>query len=672
MPTLLAWLRNASRQLSQMWESNPLTLLLLIGFTGLAVGLLIAMKTRFGQAKPLWTCAILSVLAHILLIGYAYGTKLISAVPVADDVVKFTLIEQTSSPEDPIALPPQPWELPPTEELPDEEPEATEPTIAPREQPLTQRDQELSLPGEPATSPSTPLDSNALFLAPAVEAVAPAEDVLKRIAKLDGEELQQRPPSSRLQPQLDPLIQQTTESEEPQRELPDDPIDPDEPIEIAEPAAELTSQAELVPIRPIERQLDFREQVDQLAHHDAALPPSAAGPPEPDRLTWRSAEQGRQDVEPIVSPVAAKIRRGDGKPMPQIFHARTEEKSAEWLRNNGTSVETQQAVESALKFLAATQEIDGRWDASQFGGGMEQRVLGHDRQGAGVEADTAVTALALLAFLGSGNTHLEGEHQSVVRTGLEYLIRTQHRDGNLAGNALLFSKMYCHSMATLALSEAYAMTGDPRIRASVERAVEYSIRAQHPQGGGWRYQPGDQGDMSQFGWHVLAFKSARLGGIEIPRQTWQRMQTFLQSCSSGSQGGLAAYRPGQRPSPTMTAEALVCRFFLETHPSKSTIAEAAAEIVNRSPGRGPVNYYYWYYGTLALKLSGGDPWQTWNEALVQQLSRLQVKNGKFAGSFEPNGLWCGYGGRIYSTAMATLCLESYYRYQPAIKTANNR
>ena len=30
----------------------------------------------------------------------------------------------------------------------------------------------------------------------------------------------------------------------------------------------------------------------------------------------------------------------------------------------------------------------------------------------------------------------------------------------------------------------------------------------------------------------------------------------------------------------------------------------------------------------------------------------------------PNTVWGGYGGRVYTTAMATLCLEVYYRYLP--------
>ena len=46
-----------------------------------------------------------------------------------------------------------------------------------------------------------------------------------------------------------------------------------------------------------------------------------------------------------------------------------------------------------------------------------------------------MTGLALLAFLASGHTHLDGPYRDDVRRGLEYLMRTQAADGNLGGQA---------------------------------------------------------------------------------------------------------------------------------------------------------------------------------------------------------------------------------------------
>ena len=57
-------------------DSFDLQLALLIGSGLLAVALLVLSLTKWGQARPVWKCVILSVAAHILLMGYAYGTRL--------------------------------------------------------------------------------------------------------------------------------------------------------------------------------------------------------------------------------------------------------------------------------------------------------------------------------------------------------------------------------------------------------------------------------------------------------------------------------------------------------------------------------------------------------------------------------------------------------------------
>ena len=68
----------------------------------------------------------------------------------------------------------------------------------------------------------------------------------------------------------------------------------------------------------------------------------------------------------------------------------------------------------------------------------------------------------------------------------------------------------------------------------------------------------------------------------------------------------------------------------------------------------------------------GEHWRRWNDALTSQLLNAQGAAGENAGSWEPNDVWGGYGGRVYSTALATLCLEVYYRYLPLyVEAASN-
>ena len=365
----------------------------------------------------------------------------------------------------------------------------------------------------------------------------------------------------------------------------------------------------------------------------------------------------------------APVRPLDGRPLPAPYRNRQADRRLEIAQQHGGNVNTEAAVRDALQWLALQQSTDGRWVAAAFGAGRESRVAGQDRGGAGAHADTGLTGLALLSFLGAGETHLAGPHREQIQRGLEFLLRSQRPDGELGGSAELFARMYCHGMATLALSEALSMTGDDRIRPFLERAVNFTVRAQDPVTGGWRYRPGDSGDTSQFGWQLMSLKSAQLAGVHVPPATWTNAQRFLQTVTSGSQQGLASYRPGERPSRTMTAEALVCRILLDSH-REPQIREALGFVLQELPRAESENHYYWYYGTLALFQTQGDGWPVWNDALQRQLLARQRQDGGSKGSWDPDPVWGPHGGRVFSTAMATLCLEVYYRYLPLYQTAS--
>jgi hypothetical protein len=226
--------------------------------------------------------------------------------------------------------------------------------------------------------------------------------------------------------------------------------------------------------------------------------------------------------------------------------------------------------------------------------------------------------------------------------------------------------MYCHGIATLALSEAYSLTGDAGLVDPVSRAIAFTLASQHPNSGGWRYgppRPGDSsqfGDTSQFGWQLMALTSAYYSGFQIPQDTWTRADIFLNSVAAGSRRGLASYRPGYPVSTTMTAEAMLCRLFRSTPTNDPSISEGANRLMRNLPGTGRVNYYYWYYATLALYHLQNEDWQRWNSAVKRELLHRQANDG----SWDANSVWGSSGGKVYSTALAALTLEVYYRYRP--------
>jgi hypothetical protein len=139
---------------------------------------------------------------------------------------------------------------------------------------------------------------------------------------------------------------------------------------------------------------------------------------------------------------------------------------------------------------------------------------------------------------------------------------------------------------------------------------------------------------------------------------------FLSRVAAGRSRGLASYRPGGPPTPTMTAEALACHAFLGGTPGEAAQAEAVQFLLQQTPAAGPVNLYYWYYATVALFQLQGEAWEKWNEQLKSRLLALQVADGAAAGSWPTAAVWGSYGGRVYTTAMAALCLEIYYRHLP--------
>ena len=358
-------------------------------------------------------------------------------------------------------------------------------------------------------------------------------------------------------------------------------------------------------------------------------------------------------------------------PLPSTYLDRFAKDREALVEKRGGSAQTERAVRAALGWLATAQSNNGGWDASRFGAGAARVVLDQDRRGAGAQADTGVTGLALLAFLGGGHTHSSGAYTHEVAGGLEYLRQRQRADGALYGDAELFAQMYCHSMATFAVCEALALTGDERLEPMARAAIRYTLSMQHPTDGGWRYKYGHRGDTSQLGWQLMSLKSAQLAGIDVPPATWTLVDRFLQRVRRGSAGGLASYQPGTAPSRTMTAEALFCRQLQQEQQHgnlpAAAIQEAGASLAAALPSASERNLYFWYYATLALHRNqtlsseATEAWEDWNHALTTTLLTTQQSDG----SWDVNTVWGGCGGRVYTTALSALCLEVYYRYSPA-------
>jgi hypothetical protein len=670
-----------------LFSNRSLGIALWVGLAVLSLALLILMRTHWGQAQPLSKCIVLSVFAHLLLFMYAYGTRLFVEQPPGrvDEPIQLAFIQtdeksdQAESTDES-----QPWtDLTAEDTVAPGLPAADKSETASLNIERTAASEDWAAGGETMPSDQLPdtvpeRDTEAAAAPTPIHhdrspVAAAAMDPLPRKRAVDPDPvISTNPIPDRIQPA--PTTRRQLERGAENR-LPSQLVDIGSRMQ---QLADIEPRAETGDSLPGQRdQLSQSENrgdsaiestgilAERSASESAEFQPLVAIPSSPviaRKKQETSSAAPPATVEQIVASVPRRL--GDGRPIPEPYRLRNAAAREEVAAAMGGGTRAAAAVESALAWLAAQQERDGRWDPARWGAGIETHVAGEDRGGAGATADTGITGLAILAFLANGESHLEGIYRKNVQHGLEYLLRSQKPDGNLAGNARFCSQMYCHGMASLALSEALALTGDVRIQPYVENAVKYSVAAQHETTGGWRYQPGDQGDMSQFGWQVMALKSAQLAGIEIPQRTRDGMLHFLVLCQKGNHGGLAGYRPGMPPSRTMTAEALACRYFIEGAPTAAQVTEASEYLLSEAPQSGTANYYYWYYGTLAMFQAQGDAWQQWNDAMQSELTRRQRTDGHLAGSWDPDSVWGSYGGRVYSTAMATLCLEVYYRYLP--------
>jgi hypothetical protein len=314
----------------------------------------------------------------------------------------------------------------------------------------------------------------------------------------------------------------------------------------------------------------------------------------------------------------------------------------------GGNEETETAVDKALAFLASTQAEDGRWDLSENSGAANH--------------DMAATAFALLAFYGRGETHnSECQYREVVDKGIRWLIDQQDKaDGDLRGKNPK-GDMYDHGIASLAMIEAYGVTKDTELlRPRAIAAVEFITTAQHEEGG-WRYKPGQKGDLSVSGWMVMALASAKWSGLRVKDETIAGARRFLKEVSSGKDNGAFGYTDkvgGGGHTPAMNAVGFFCSQLLGLSSSSARAWESSTLIDKK--GLDVADLYYAYYGTLASYQHQGPAWRRWLEAMKKQLVTTQTEDGSWA----VKGKHSGQMGPVITTSLVALCLEAHYRYTP--------
>ncbi len=376
-------------------------------------------------------------------------------------------------------------------------------------------------------------------------------------------------------------------------------------------------------------------------------------------------------------------------------------------------------VIAALTWLARHQSEDGGWEPALFHlecQGGRCTGTGNAKYGIGV------TALGALAFLGAGYggsadeayvDPLGRKPRSFTRAAaraLERLRQSQGPDGAFAAPGAL-RPMFSHALATLAQAEAARWLADPAAAESARKGVEYLIAGRVP-GKGWRYEPKtDKADSAVTGWALIALWSARQAGIPVEEAAVAEARGFLDSLTDANygrcgylhvkdiggkvvDGDLGVSRVAREfgrgvevgnlneayaDHEALSAEAMAARFLSGGDTKDVRFELTAKALVQDLPywdtGKKSIDYYYWFFGTLALSLlEGADGLATgkygkhWSKAASETISRNQDGEdaGCSHGSWAELERWSHAGGRPYGAALNAITLQVLFGFERAL------
>jgi hypothetical protein len=313
----------------------------------------------------------------------------------------------------------------------------------------------------------------------------------------------------------------------------------------------------------------------------------------------------------------------------------------------------------SLVYLSASQNDDGKWH-DEFLDKTEK-------------ADTVVTSLALLAFLGASNTEKRGRYKENVKRGVAWLIAQQNQEGRIwAPKDNWGGELLSHAIAGMALAEAAGMGRVAETKAAAQKALDWTCAdgmskdendEANQQISGWGFTEGGYTHLLPTMIIVMQLKSGRVSDLNVSPAAFDRATRFLDACEDKKSG---KKRYGWMPGEPATPEATLCGCLIGQFlgDPREILADAVQwatqEIFNAPQLSVRRNLLTQYSGILAAYQQGGAVWEFWKEDRKMALLSAQHKSGKLAGSWDPVCLENGESpglGRIGVTAMAGLYFE---------------
>lgn len=309
-------------------------------------------------------------------------------------------------------------------------------------------------------------------------------------------------------------------------------------------------------------------------------------------------------------------------------------------------VEATRQIAESLEALAELQNADGSFGSGRYG------------------KNVAVTALACLAFMADGHLPGRGKYGPVVQKGLENVLSNATETGLIAGDSGN-GPMYGHGFATLFLGEVYGMTlgGEDtdlarRTHDALVKACRLIERTQNGEGG-WRYNPVPfDADVSVTICQIMALRSARNAGIEVPKATIDRAVEYVRKCQNPD-GGFMYQLPSGMSAWPRSAAGVASLYYAGIYSDQAIdkgVSYLARNASPDSPTRSESHYWYgMYYTAQTMYLAGGDAWARW----------WPQARGEILDRRASSGLWPDMAiGPAYGTSMALIVLQMPKRYLP--------
>lgn len=369
------------------------------------------------------------------------------------------------------------------------------------------------------------------------------------------------------------------------------------------------------------------------------------------------------NVTASLTNVAASMSKGIANSLPASMGGRVGGSKAAMAKKVGGKEKSEKAVMAGLRWLKQNQNEDGSWAG---------------------DYKPSMTGLAVLCFLGHGETPESPEFGPTVKKGLDWLLtRGTEFEGRLSltkeGWGGENHGVYEHAIATYAMAEYYTMTKDERFADILKLAVGHIVSGQAPDGGWkYRYGKGPNSDTSVSGWQIQALKAAHLSELGMPGvdEALDKAMINLKRVQTPD-GNFHYEKPGDRgENPSLVGVGVLCSYFWKPSKDKS-VRDGIEYMLDRKHGEldykgDKADLYAWYYNTQAALMYGGSAWTKWNRMFQDQIADNQSDDGSWppvAGKssggelqHKPDG-----AGPVYRTTLCILMLEVFYRYMPTTK-----